>query len=74
MNNQTIYQKTKRVTPTKGHQLAQLVMRPTSAQVMILWFVEFEPHIRLCADSSKPGAYFRFCVSLSLPLSCLLML
>ena len=25
---------------------------------------EFEPCIRLCADSSEPGAYFRFCVSL----------
>ena len=28
---------------------------------------EFEPRVRLCADSSEPGAYFRFCVSLSLP-------
>ena len=27
---------------------------------------EFEPRIRLCADSSEPGACFRFCVSLSL--------
>ena len=27
---------------------------------------EFEPCIRLCADSSEPGACFRFCVSLSL--------
>ena len=26
----------------------------------------FEPHIRLCANSSEPGARFRFCVSLSL--------
>ena len=26
----------------------------------------FEPHVRLCADSSEPGARFRFCVSLSL--------
>ena len=25
-----------------------------------------EPHVRLCADSSEPGACFRFCVSLSL--------
>ena len=30
---------------------------------------EFEPHIGLCADSSEPGACFRFCVSLSLSLS-----
>ena len=27
---------------------------------------EFEPHIRLCDDSSEPGARFGFCVSLSL--------
>ena len=27
---------------------------------------EFEPCIRLCADSSEPGACFGFCVSLSL--------
>ena len=26
----------------------------------------FEPHIGLCADSSEPGACFRFSVSLSL--------
>ena len=26
---------------------------------------EFEPRVRLCADSSEPGACFRFCVSLS---------
>ena len=27
---------------------------------------EFEPRIGLWADGSEPGAYFRFCVSLSL--------
>ena len=27
---------------------------------------EFEPHVRLCADSSEPGACFRFCVCVSL--------
>ena len=27
---------------------------------------EFEPRVRLCADSSEPGACFRFWVSLSL--------
>ena len=27
---------------------------------------EFEPRVRLCADGSKPGACFRFCVFLSL--------
>ena len=33
---------------------------------------EFEPRVGLCADSSEPGACFRFCVSLSLtlPRSC----
>ena len=31
-----------------------------------LMVCEFEPSIRLCADSSEPGAYFGFCVSLSL--------
>ena len=29
----------------------------------------FKRHAGLCADSSEPGACFRFCVSLSLPLS-----
>ena len=27
---------------------------------------EFKPRVELCADSSEPGACFRFCVSLSL--------
>ena len=37
---------------------------------------EFEPRVRLCADSPEPGACFGFCVSLSLPLlhSCSLSL
>ena len=35
---------------------------------------EFEPGIRLCADSSEPGACFGFCVSLSLSAPPLLML
>ena len=30
-----------------------------------LMVCEFEPRARLCADSSEPGAYFRFCVSFS---------
>ena len=29
---------------------------------------EFETRLGLCADSSEPEAYFRFCVSLFLPL------
>ena len=37
---------------------------------------EFEPHIRLCANSSEPGVCFGFCVSLSLcpSLACTLSL
>ena len=35
---------------------------------------EFEPHVRLCADSSELGACFRFCVSLSLSAPPLLIL
>ena len=46
--------------------MAQTVERPTSAQVMISQLVGgFEPRVGLCADSSEPGACFRFCVSLS---------
>ncbi|VFV37145.1 ino80 complex subunit d-like [Lynx pardinus] len=31
---------------------------------------EFEPRVRLWADGSEPGACFRFCLPLSLPLTC----
>ena len=49
--------------------MVQSVKRPTSAQVMISQSVQFEPRVGLCADSSEPGACFRFCGSLfSLPL------
>ena len=41
-----------------GAWVAQLVKRLTSAQVMI--------SAGLCADSSQPGTFFEFCVSLSL--------
>ena len=34
---------------------------------------EFEPRVRLCADSSEPGACFGFYVSLSLPLPPLIL-
>ena len=34
----------------------------------------FEPRVGLRADSSEPGARFRFCVSVSLPAPPLLML
>ena len=52
--------------------VAQPVKRLTSAQVMIS-VCEFKPCIGLCANSSKPGACFRFCLPLSLgplPNSC----
>ena len=35
--------------------MTQLVKHPTLAQVMISWFVEFEPHVPLCADSLEPA-------------------
>ena len=35
---------------------------------------QFEPRIGLCADISEPGASFRFCVSLCLSASPLLVL
>ena len=41
--------------------------RRTSTQVMISQLVSLSP-VRLCADSSKPGAFFGVCVSLSLSL------
>ena len=47
--------------------VAQSVKRPTrSGQDLTVH--EFEPRVGLCADSSEPGACFRFCVSLSLSL------
>ena len=50
----------------RGAWVAQLVKRPTSAQVMISWFMSLRP--------TKPGASFGFCVSLSLSVPPLLML
>ena len=44
-----------------GAWVSQLVKCLTWAEVMISG--GFEPHIGLCADSSKPGACFKFCVS-----------
>ena len=51
-----------------GAWMAQLVKRPTLAQVMILWFVSSSPTSGsvLTAQSSEPDACFGFCVSLSL--------
>ena len=45
--------------------MAQSVKPLTSAQVMTS-VCELEPCFGLCADSLEPGAWFGFCVSLSL--------
>ena len=50
----------------RGTWVAQWVKRLTSGSGHDLTACEFEPHVGPCADSSKPGACFRFCVSLSL--------
>ena len=65
----------------QGAAVAQSVKRPTlsfgsSRDLTVSEFEprhdlavsEFGPHVsvRLCADSSEPGACFRFCVSFSL--------
>ena len=55
-----------KMTNVRGTWVAQLVELPTSAQVTISTFCEFEPRVGLCVDSSEPGACFGFCVSLSL--------
>ena len=46
-----------------GTWVAQWVKHLASAQVTVCGF---KPHVGLCADSPDPGAYFGFCVSLSL--------
>ena len=51
----------------RGAWVAQSVKRPTGSG-HDLAVREFEPRIGLCADSSEPGACFRFCVSLYLTL------
>ena len=52
----------------RGTWVAQSVKRPTLgfSSGHDLTVYEFEPHVKLCADNSEPGACFRFCVSLSL--------
>ena len=52
----------------RGTWVAQSVKRPTPdlSSGHDLTVREFEPCIRLCADSSESGACFGFCVSLSL--------
>ena len=53
-----------------GIWVAQLVTRLTGSG-QDLTVHEFKPHVRLRADSSEPGASFRFCVSFCLNLPCL---
>ena len=50
----------------QGAWVAQLVEHQTLAQVMISWFENLSPHVRLCADSSESGDCFGSCVSFSL--------
>ena len=53
---------------SQGAWVAQLIKRPTSAQVMIS-VREFEPRIGLCADSSEAWSLlWILCLPLSLPL------
>ena len=54
-----------KISVIRGAWVAQSVKCPTLAQVMVSWVRGFEPRVGLCADSSEPGACFRFCVSLS---------
>ena len=55
--------------------VAPFVGRPTLARGVISWFMRLSP-VSGSADSSEPGACFRFCVSLSLcpSLTCALSL
>ena len=50
-----------------GTWVAQLVERPTSAQIMVSQFVSSSPVSgSVLTNSSEPGACFGFCISLSL--------
>ena len=49
-----------------GAWVAQSVDHGTEAQVMISWFVGSSP-LRLCADTTEPGASLGFCLLLSAP-------
>ena len=56
----------KRNNPVKGHLGGSVGWASNFGSGHHLPVCEFEPCIRLCADSSEPGACFEFCVSLSL--------
>ena len=57
------------ISKGKDAWVTQLVEHLTLAQVMISLLCEFELCVRLCADSSEPGACCRFYISLCLFLS-----
>ena len=57
-----------------GARVAQSVECPDFSSSHDLAVRGFEPHMRLCDDSSEPGACLSFCVSLSLSAPPLLML
>ena len=49
--------------------MAQSLERLTSAQVMVSQFVGWNPATGSVLTAQKPGACFRFCISLSLSFS-----
>ena len=55
-----------KIVKVRGPWVAQLVTHMTLAQVIISQFVSLSPTSG-CADSSEPGACFRFCLPLSAP-------
>ena len=66
INGKYYFTKKKKKTIIGCTWVAQSVKCPTSAQVMISRSVSLSPAVGGGADSSEPGAYFGFCVSLSL--------
>ena len=55
---------------TQGTWVAQSVKHPTSAQVMISRLGGLSPASGSVLTAQEPGACFRFCLPLSLPLPC----
>ena len=62
------------LSPLSGSVVTAQSLEPASYSVSppllrlspLFTLCEFEPCLGLCGDSSEPGAYFGFCVSLSL--------
>ena len=61
-------QPVERLTLGFGSGLGPMVheLEPRVGPMVHLAVGGFKPRVRLCADSSEPGARFGFCVSLSL--------